>query len=201
MNGRFGKAALWFVVVVMAAALAAPVTTPVAAQGNRATRPQVIRPGGSVWQVIRKNCTSCHGIDDYAYFALDRAGWQTLLETKHKSGGAVLSDQDRNTLLDYLVAKFGPNSKPFKPPEGQGRPAAVVNNDEVVGTASADIATRRILDTACNTCHTLEQVYAARYAQDKWQEIVSEMRSKGAKVSDGDVDALVEYFARTQGPN
>jgi len=38
----------------------------------RATRPQVVPPQGAVRQVIFKNCTSCHGIDDYAYNALDR---------------------------------------------------------------------------------------------------------------------------------
>jgi hypothetical protein len=65
-----------------------------------------------VWEVIRKNCTACHGIDDYAFFALDRAGWQKLLESKHKSGGADLSEADRNLLLDWLVSKFGPETKP-----------------------------------------------------------------------------------------
>jgi mono/diheme cytochrome c family protein len=197
MKWRFGKAALWLVVAGTMVFSA----TPIAAQRRRPNRPPPVDlPRGPVRQVIIRNCTACHGIDDYAFFALDRAGWQSLLQTKHKAGGAVLSDEDRNTLLDYLVAKFGPDSKPFKPPQGQARPGAAVN-DEVVATASADIATRRILETACNTCHSLEQVYAARYTEDKWRELVSGMRSKGAKVSDGDIDALVEYFARTQGAN
>ena len=48
---------------------------PLAAQiGGRPTRPKVERPDGPVWEVIRKNCTACHGIDDYAFYALDRAG-------------------------------------------------------------------------------------------------------------------------------
>src|SRR6266850_4548155 len=95
-------------------ALAASVATPVAAQNRGATRPKVDRPDGPVWQVIRKNCIQCHGIDDYAFFALDKNGWQSLLETKHKSplaeGAPVLSDMDKNILLDYLVDKFGPKS-------------------------------------------------------------------------------------------
>jgi mono/diheme cytochrome c family protein len=197
MKWRFGKPAMWLVLVGIAA-----LATPMAAQRRRPNRPPPVDlPKGPVREIILRNCTACHGIDDYAFFALDRAGWQSLLETKHKSGGAVLSDQDRNTLLDYLTTKFGPNSQPFKPPQGQARPAALVNNDEVVGTASADIATRKILDTACTACHMLDQVYAARYTEEKWRELVSEMRNKGARLSDGDIDALVEYFARTQGTN
>src|SRR5436305_1666757 len=99
-------------------ALVATLGAPLPAQiGRRPARPQVVRPNGPVWQVIRKNCTECHGIDDYAFYALDRDGWQALLETKHKGEGVVLSDplsdKDRNILLDWLVSKFGPDSKPF----------------------------------------------------------------------------------------
>ena len=62
----------------------APMATPVAAQGRGASRPNVVMPDGPVRQVIRKNCTSCHGINDYGFFALDKAGWQILIETKLK---------------------------------------------------------------------------------------------------------------------
>src|SRR5713101_3869950 len=106
MKSIFGKAAVWRVLLVALgalAALAASMATPAAAQNRGATRPKVERPDGPVWQVIRKNCTQCHGIDDYAFFALDKAGWQSLLETKHKSpaatGTPILSDEDRNLLL------------------------------------------------------------------------------------------------------
>ena len=52
--------------------------------GGRATRPQVVPPQGAPRKVIFKSCTSCHGIDDYAYYALDRAGWDALISAKHK---------------------------------------------------------------------------------------------------------------------
>jgi hypothetical protein len=95
---------------------------PVAAQfGNKPTRPQVEPPKGPVRQVIFKNCTSCHGIDDYAYNALDRAGWNALIDTKHQDLTVRIPDKDRDLLLDWVVAKFGPDSRPFPrayiPPE------------------------------------------------------------------------------------
>ena len=43
--------------------------------GGRPTRPQVKPPQGAVRAIIFKNCTSCHGIDDYAFNALDKEGW------------------------------------------------------------------------------------------------------------------------------
>src|ERR1043165_2171837 len=76
---------------------------PMAAQvGGRPTRPKVQRPDGAGWDVIRKNCTTCHGIDDYAFYAQDKAAWQKLIAEKHKAGEANLSDSDRNLLLDWL---------------------------------------------------------------------------------------------------
>src|SRR5215469_3702813 len=100
------------IVVGTAAALLA-LASPAAAQLGRMTRPKVQRPDGPVWEVIRKHCTACHGIDDYAYHAQDRGAWQKLIADKHKSGEADLSTEDRNLLLDWLVTKFGPDTKPF----------------------------------------------------------------------------------------
>ena len=100
MKWRFGKPAMWLVLAGLAA-----LATPMAAQRRRPNRPPPVDlPKGPVRQIILRNCTACHGIDDYAFFALDRAGWQSLLETKHKSGGAVLPDQDRtlSSIISYL---------------------------------------------------------------------------------------------------
>lgn len=91
--------------ILTAAILAA---LPLAAQANRATRPKIERPDGPVWNVIRKNCTACHGIDDYAFYAMDKAGWSKLIEEKHKPGDATLSDADRNLLLDWLAERLAP---------------------------------------------------------------------------------------------
>ena len=180
----------WRLVVVTAAS--ALLAMPAAAQfGRKAARPQVDRPSGPVWQVIRKNCTSCHGIDDYAFYALDRAGWQALLETKHKAEGAVLSDEDRNTLLDWLVAKFGPNSKPFPrtyiPPE--------------ITTFFSDPEAKRLLARACTTCHTVDRVEQARFPEERWRVLAVDMRERGAKLTDDELEHLVEWLGRVWGTN
>ena len=52
--------------------------------GTEPRGPKIERPDGPVWEVIRKNCTACHGIDDYAFYALDQAGWSKLIAEKHK---------------------------------------------------------------------------------------------------------------------
>ena len=110
MTWRGGHVALWAVAGVMAAGSVAPVAAQI---GGRPTRPQVQPPQGQVRQIIFKNCTSCHGIDDYAFNALDKAGWNAHIESKHKDQRVVLADNDRELLVEWLVAKFGPGTKPF----------------------------------------------------------------------------------------
>jgi hypothetical protein len=166
---------------------------PLAAQlARRPVRPKVDRPTGKEWTLIRANCTRCHGIDDYAFFALDKPGWQQLLETKHKaSGGYSLNDADREVLLTYLAGKFGPDSKPFPrtyiPPE--------------ISTFFSDPEAHRLMDRACTKCHPVSRVEQSRYAEERWRAIVVDMRERGAQLKDEESEQLVEWLARVWGTN
>jgi hypothetical protein len=158
---------------------------------NRATRPKVQRPDGPVWEVIRTNCIACHGIDDYAFFALDRDGWQKLLADKHKPAGDGLAAADRNLLLDWLVSKFGPETKPFPrtyiPPE--------------ITTFFSDPEARRLMNRACSKCHGLERVENVRNSADGWRVTLVDMRERGAQISDQELEQLVEWLGRVWGTN
>ena len=160
---------------------------PAPAQRRRPNRPPPVNlPKGPVRQVILDNCIACHGIEDYAFFALDRAGWNNLLDKKHKELKAIIADDRREILLDYLASKFGPESKPFKPAQDR---------------AATDSAIKRILDTICSSCHTLERINTARYTEEMWRSVIDDMKNKGARIDDKDVDILVEYLVKTQPAN
>jgi hypothetical protein len=178
----------WAIAIITAAALATPA---VAQIGGRPIRPQVTRPDGPVWKVIRQNCTLCHGIDDYAFFALDKAGWHALIDSKHNGSEVVLSNQDRNTLLDWLSVKFGPNTKPFPrtyiPPE--------------ITTFFSDPEAKRLLDRACASCHELDRVEKARNPEEQWRVLVVDMRERGARLTDEETERLVEWLGRVWGTN
>ena len=175
----------------VAAALLVAAAAPAAAQGNRrAARPEVRLPGGPVRQVILQSCTTCHGIDDYAYNALDRAGWRELVGAMEEKG-AIISDSDLTVLLDWLVAEFGPDSTPFP------REFVVVPVDDEV---FADAATAGgYLSATCTICHSLDRIETARFDESRWRATVTDMRAKGAPVAEENVDALVDYLARTRG--
>jgi hypothetical protein len=178
-------------VIIGAVAALVCLASPAGAQLRRMTRPKVERPDGPVWDVIRKNCTACHGIDDYAFHALDRGGWQKLIADKHKSGEADLTDAGRTLLLDWLVSKFGPSTKPFPrtyiPPE--------------ITTFFSDPEAIRLLNRSCTKCHPLDRVEKSRKAAESWRVTLVDMRERGAQLSDQELEQLVEWLARVWGTN
>ena len=178
------------VAVVAAVVLAAAV--PVIAQiGGRATRPQVVPPQGATRKVIFTYCTSCHGIDDYAYNALDRAGWDAHLTAKHRGLEVPLPPAERAILLDWLTERFGPTTKPF--------PRAYVAQE--ITTFFSDTEAEALLKRACTSCHEIDRVNKARYAPERWRVVTLDMRERGAKIEDDELERLVEWLGRTKGTN
>lgn len=159
--------------------------------GGRAARPKVLRPDGPVWNVIRANCTACHGIDDYAFFALDKSGWQKLIGDKHKDTGVNLADADMNLLTDWLAATFGPNSRPF--------PRTYVPQE--ITTFFSDPEANRLMNRACTKCHGMDRIQNARKAEEGWRVTLVDMRERGAQLSDQELEQLVEWLTRVWGTN
>jgi hypothetical protein len=182
-----GKAVIAVGVVLLLASW-----VPVAAQfGNKPTRPKVKPPEGPARAVILKNCTSCHGIDDYAYNSLDRAGWNSLLEAKHPDFKSLIADNDREVLLDWVAVRFGPNVKPFPrtyvPPE--------------ITTYFSDSEAETLLNRACTKCHSVDRVNDARNSADAWRVVTVDMRERGAQLTDVELEKLVEWLGRVKGTN
>ncbi len=164
---------------------------PLAAQNRAAQRPKIERPEGAVWNVIRANCTLCHGIDDYAFHSLDKAGWSKLITDKHKAGDVKLGDADKELLLGWLSTRFGPDVKAFPrsyvPPE--------------ITTFFSDPEAIRLMNRSCTKCHGMERVQGARKATEAWRVTLVDMRERGADLGDEELERLVEWLARVWGTN
>jgi len=165
---------------------------PLSAQlAGKPIRPQVDPPKGPVRQVLFKYCTSCHGIDDYAYNALDRAGWNALIDAKHNGQPVQIQGADREILLDWIVSRFGPSSRPF--------PRAYVPPE--ITTFFSDAEAEAVVARACTTCHSADRVNDARYSAERWRVVSLDMRQRGARLDDEEVEKLVEWLGRVKGTN
>jgi len=180
-----GSCAIALLVLYASAATSAGQLAP------RPTRPQVIPPKGPARQVIFRYCTSCHGIDDYAYHARDRAGWDALVTAKHDGLNVPLPAQERGILLDWLAERFGPTTKPF--PRTYVAP--------VVTTFFSDAEGEATLRRACTSCHAVDRVNGARFTADRWRVVTVDMRERGARLEDEELERLVEWLGRTRGTN
>lgn len=52
---------------------------------------------------------------------------------------------------------------------------------------------------ACSNCHAPSMITTKRFTADQWSEKVEQMIARGAKVSDADFDAVVDYLAHNYG--
>lgn len=175
---------------VIALTLAA---APAFAQLGGPTRPQVLLPDGPLRNVILKNCVSCHGIDDYAYFAYSRERWDALLKEKH-AGLPVnkLSSTDETMLLDYLAETFGTETTPF--PRRYIPPELDSFYDDETGLAA--------LESECTECHELDRVFETRATLARWRVLLLEMRGRGAPLEDDhEMERMAEWLSRVQSAN
>jgi cytochrome c5 len=156
-----------------------------------ATRPRVQMPQGPVREIIRRNCTACHGIDEYAYYSLDSSGWRNLIQTKHKSGDLAIAGEDMSALVDWMVTKFGPETKPF--------PRTYVAPE--ITTYFSDPEAKRLLDRACAKCHEVDRINKERRTADGWRVLAVDMRERGAVLTDEELERLVEWLGRVRGTN
>jgi len=183
----------WLAIALLGSAFAAAL--PVAAQfeaNRRPPRPNVTLPDGPARQVILRRCSACHGIDEYGYYAMDRAHWSAVIErmktaTSGVVVGTAITDDEADALLDWLETEFGPDTEPFERiyviPE--------LGPDERL----TDAAARALLADGCTECHSLDTVYGAELDADAWRARVTREIGRGAGVLIAAAEPLVQWLS------
>lgn len=77
-------------------------------------------PPGKMQAKVKASCTQCHTVANITKKTHNRAEWSKILD-KMTGYGADVDDKDRDAIIDYLTANFGPGkttgSKPAKDSE------------------------------------------------------------------------------------
>jgi len=63
-------------------------------------------PDGKGKDVVEAACDGCHGVDQIIGRAWSADKWASVIKSMVDKG-AVLSDEERKTIIDYLAANFG----------------------------------------------------------------------------------------------
>ncbi len=131
-------------------------------------------------------CSTCHGPDVIMAKKASKEDWAAVVE-RMKGYGAVLTDPQTTTLVDYLARTYGT--------------ATAAAPEAAAGAAAKEDPGKTTMEGYCGTCHDLDLITALKLSAPDWQDIVNRMNSRGAGVPDNEIAPLVQYLAKTYGLN
>src|SRR5262245_10290423 len=137
-------------------------------------------PDGKGAELARDKCLNCHEADVIVAQRLSRQGWTREVE-KMIRWGAVVSDAEKEVLIDYFAGHFRP------------RPAAGA-------PAAGDDRDKKIFEEKCLLCHEADLTEQQRLSRQGWTREVEKMIRWGAAVSDAEKEPLIDYLSSNFGP-
>lgn len=72
--------------------------------------------------------------------------------------------------------------------------------DTATAAPASGIDGETLLNQRCTVCHSLSRVTTQHHTADQWNQIVSIMVRRGAKLTSDEQQVLVDYLAKTYGP-
>lgn len=69
------------------------------------------------------------------------------------------------------------------------------------GNALPDGPGKPIVERACVGCHSLKVIVSKKASRDDWSKVVNEMVTRGADLSDDEIDKVVEYLSTNFKPD
>jgi len=118
-----------------------------------------------------------------------------------EGGGAFLGGGSSKTLVAFglpdVAGKPLPVSKPGPETTGSGPANPLPSAPAVLPAGGA----KALLERTCGTtCHSVEVVTSQRMSAKGWDAVVQNMVARGARASDAEMKAIVQYLGATYGP-
>lgn len=156
------------------AALGLAAVAPVKAQGPL--------PQGEGRELVATACTQCHTLGPILAGREGEAGWKRHVYHMVLRG-AQLNPAEADTVIQYLVAHFGPGAAPpatvaITLPPGPGKD---------------------LVETRCVTCHNLERVAVIKRPRQHWPALVANMVARGAVATPEEARTIAAYLAEQFG--
>ena len=138
---------------------------------------QVQLPQGEGRDLVAQACTQCHALTPLTASRDGPVGWRRHVHNM-VIRGAQLTPREADTVIQYLVANFGP---------GQPLPGARQ-------IALPEGAGKDLVATRCAACHDLERVTAVKRQKRDWETIVGNMYERWGQSAPDEMRAILVYL-------
>lgn len=153
---------------------------------SHAAMPSQDLPEGKGAEAVRDKCLICHEADLIIQQRLNRAGWGREVDKMIRWGAAV-TEAEKTPMIDYLAEHFAP------------RPASSPTNAERTASSLVERG-QQIFEAQCLICHETDMTKQQRLTRAAWGREVDKMVRWGAKVSEAEKEALLDYLSKNFGP-
>jgi cytochrome c5 len=133
-------------------------------------------PQGEGRELVATACSQCHTLAVIVAGRDGPVGWKRHVYNMVLRG-AQLTPREAQTVIDYLIANFGPGAPvaPSAPlPSGPGKD---------------------LVETRCAVCHSLERVTIVKRDKRDWENIVASMYDRWGVNAPAEVQAINGYLA------
>lgn len=142
-------------------------------------------PPGEGRDIVVATCSACHSLTAITHMREGRTAWKHQIYDMY-GRGANVNFAELDTMLNYLVANFGPGI----PYPGQTPSAIVLKR----GTGS-DLVTQK-----CSICHGVDRIAIVGRPRGQWQTIVNRMVYLGATLTPDQATTVVNYLSTAYAP-
>lgn len=171
-------------------------------------------PSAQAKTILERSCVQCHSFDAVSVHHDTKEGWNKIIADM-VSKGAQTSDADSDTLVKFLARAQGNTEKlgsintsnfegdhaiPASPDPSTSQPPHVENSKtQEDGRANREMLPegpgRSAVQQVCAQCHSIQIVTSHRDTRAGWVQVVGNMVSRGAEMSDEDADLIIKYLA------
>ncbi|MEE8178341.1 MAG: hypothetical protein V3T65_10140 [Acidobacteriota bacterium] len=149
-------------------------------------------PEGKGKEIVEMVCGQCHGLNNISDARRTLEEWESVVSDMVARGAPLLIDEI-DTVSEYLVKNFGPQSPPPASSQQEASASAATTLSEGQG--------KEIVEAVCAQCHGLNIIFSAGYrSKEEWENVVSDMVARGASLLEDEMDIVAEYLTANFSP-
>ena len=151
-------------------------------------------PEGEGREIVVAACTQCHGLTPILQMRDGTAGWTNMVE-EMVLRGAMLSQEEADTVARYLVQSFGPGRQPFQTgrlPHSSAISEGPIEIEDIELPAGTG---KELVQARCSICHDIGRVVTVKRPTEDWERIARNMNERGPQAPEDQLRIMIDYLS------